>query len=80
MDPYGKGRLIAFLDCCGTHLVACGGNPLRKCKNWPEAKDWCTGDIIGYSGGSFPGGYPVYDTEWYYCTVAIDMNSDASCN
>jgi hypothetical protein len=82
MDPYGRARLIAFLDCCGSHAVPC--KVFGKCKNWPEAKNWCIGPITGFNRG----GMPVYHTtSWfepftdtnYYCTVVIDANNDAAC-
>jgi hypothetical protein len=79
-DPYGKGKLIAFLDCCGSHVRPCSVNVFKegpiRCKNWPEAKNWCTGEVIGQNVA----GGPVYEGEHYYCTVVIDMNNDAACN
>ncbi len=80
-DPSGVAKMIAFLDCCGSHMQKCNGHWLREgeeCKNWPEAKSWCiTGLPTGYLGWS---SRPVYETEHYYCTVAIDMQQDQSCN
>jgi hypothetical protein len=88
-DMTGKGKLIAFMDCCGSKLLPCSIRHWR-CKNWPEAKDWCIGPITGYRQGPHGEQVPVYYTtskylerftdENYYCTVVIDMNSDASCN
>jgi hypothetical protein len=85
-DPYGKGKLIAFLDCCGSHAQPCSWG--YTCKNWPGAKNWCTGAVTGYRQGPHGEQVPVYYTtgwepftdEHYYCTVVIDINSDGSCN
>ena len=79
-DPYGKGKLIAFLDCCGLHIIPCTWG--HHCSNWPEAKNWC---VFGpprtewYDGRDHPF-YGADQTEEYYCTVVINMNADASCN
>ncbi len=85
-DPHGRGKLIAFLDCCGYHIIPCTFG--HHCSNWPEAKNWC---VFGpprtewYDDNKGGGGrdHPYYGAdqeEEYYCTVVINMDADASCN
>lgn len=42
-NPAGTAKLIAFLDCCGSGF--CKNLGLSRCRNWPDAKDWCTFNI-----------------------------------
>ena len=73
------GKMIAFLDCCGDHswMAPCGGFWKSECKNWPQAKSWCT--TVPSTFSSTPGP-PQYQTEQYYCTVVIDVQQNQSCN
>jgi len=66
--PFGGGpaKLIAFLDCCGTGFCV---RPTKRCKNWPDAKDWYFFNDRAEKTGE----------RSYYCTGVIEMISDASC-
>lgn len=82
VDPSsGKGQLIAFLDCCGSHSWTFNNCSLwrTECDNWSQAKSWCITTVAGVTTGA---GYelPAYNTEQYYCTVVINMNLPESCS
>jgi hypothetical protein len=66
-DPAGTLHLIAFVDCCGTG--ECSANPFNVCKNWPQAKNWCT---VGPDQQTFRTG-----PNSYYCTVAVNAGDCA---
>ncbi len=87
-DPTGTGKLVAFMDCCTSSTLIFPFNTCKfkmPCSNWPEAKNWCvTGKVLGVLSGV--AGMPpsaevnVMETEHYYCTAVIDMQSDGQCN
>jgi len=82
-DTNGRLILIAFVDCCGPGFCY----RLARCKNWPDAKNWCTyqspprtlyvhGVAVTQPGSAYA--TDLTGPNSYYCTVAVSMGESCT--